>query len=415
MAKNRKPTVLQINVTANSGSTGRIAEDIGHLLQKNNWNAYIAYGRKKSASELTTIKIGNKHDQYLHAIVTRVSDRHGLGSIRATERLIIKIREIKPSVIHLHNIHGYYINYVILFNFLKQANIPLIWTLHDCWPFTGHCTYFESIGCTKWTQECYACPQLDQYPASILLDNSRNNYILKKKVFTGIDNITIVAVSEWLKTKIADSFLGTKNCQVIYNGIDTSIFYPCSGEEFREANKLTGKFIILGVANVWDDRKGLRDYLELSRRLDKDYCIILVGLNKRQAKKLPANIMGITRTEKLSALTDIYSAADLLLNLSAEESFGMVTAEAMACGTPVLAYNSSANPELITAKTGMVIEKGDINQLVNAIAKMKTNGKAMYTKQCVERIKTQFDKNITYLNYLELYNSLINIKPTGIE
>jgi putative colanic acid biosynthesis glycosyltransferase len=257
--------LLQINSVINSGSTGRIAEEIGQLAMKNGWKSYIAHGRNNRPSQSETIKIGNDWDIKWHGLQTRLFDRHGLASMKATKKLVEKIKEVQPEIIHLHNLHGYYLNIEILFHYLATANIPIVWTLHDCWPMTGHCAYFSFIGCDKWKTQCEHCPQKKGYPASYLMDRSYQNYRLKKELFTSVRKMTLVPVSNWLATIIKDSFLKGYPIKTIYNGVDTTVFSPRESDEIREKNKIKDKFVLLGVANVWDQRKGLNDFIRLSR------------------------------------------------------------------------------------------------------------------------------------------------------
>ena len=400
-------SLLQINSVVNCGSTGRITEEIGQTAIAANWKSYIAYGRNDRTSKSELIKIGSDWDIKMHGIQTRLFDRHGLASKKATKRLVQKIENIKPDIIHLHNIHGYYLNIEILFCFLKQANIPVVWTLHDCWPITGHCSHFSFIGCEKWKTQCYNCPQKKSYPASYLLDRSKKNYHLKKELFTSLPNLTLVPVSNWLSDLLKESFLKDFPVKVIHNGINTDVFKPSHDSFFRKKYQLGNKTILLGVANVWSQRKGLNDFIELSKRLNSDYQIILVGLTKKQIKILPHNIMGIVRTESIKDLVHFYSNADIVLNISYEETFGMTTIEGFACGTPGIVYNSTASPELIDNSTGIVVEKGDINGLIEAIHQIKNKGKKAYTEACINRANDLFNKKDCFMEYINLYNSLI--------
>ena len=401
------PILLQINSVVNYGSTGKIAEEIGQIAIGNGWNSYIAYGRNVRTSKSNLIKIGSDIDVKLHGLQTRLFDRHGLGSHYATMKFVEQVEKIKPDIIHLHNLHGYYLNINILFQYLKNKNIPVVWTFHDCWPITGHCTHFDFIGCEKWIKDCYNCPQKTEYPASFGLDRSRKNHQLKKTLFTSVQNMTIVTVSNWLYLTVKQSFLKDLPIQIINNGIDTNSFIPTKSISFNISNEVIGKFVILGVANIWSDRKGLQDFIELSSLIDEKSIIILVGLSPNQKRNLPRNIIGITRTENKNDLRDLYSLADVYVNTSVEETFGLITAEALSCGTPAIVYNATACPEVISPETGFVIEKGNIKELLKAIGQIKKIGKKHYTKSCRERARTMFDKNERNLDYLNLYESLL--------
>lgn len=401
------PTLLQINVSSNYGSTGKIAEQIGILAQKNGWTCYLAHGaRYKNPSQLKTIEIGSKREEVLHGILSLLQDKHGLGSENATQILVNQIKkEINPDLIHLHNIHGYYINYQILFKYLAEANIPVIWTLHDCWTYTGHCAHYVFANCYKWENKCYECPCISNYPKSLFIDNSTSNFLNKKEAFTSIKNLTIVTVSKWLANDVKKSFFKKFPIKVIYNGVDTKLFKPMSVSK-TELN-LENKFIILGVANVWSTGKGLEDFIELRQLLSDDYSIILIGLNKAQIKALPKGIIGISRTRNVQELIKYYSVADVYFNSSKGETFGMTTVEAMACGTPSIVYNVTACPELISEDTGFVVEPKDFNSLLNIFRKLKENGVKQYSNPCRKRVIELFYNEDRYKEYVKLYNEIL--------
>lgn len=400
-------TLLQINSVVNSGSTGRIAEEIGQVTMKNGWKSYIAYARNERTSESKTIKIGNDWDIKWHGLQTRLFDRHGLASEKATKKLVEKIKEIQPDIIHLHNLHGYYLNIEILFHYLATANIPIVWTLHDCWPMTGHCAYFSFIGCDKWKTQCEHCPQKKGYPASYLMDRSYQNYRLKKGLFTSVSKMTLVPVSNWLTTIVKDSFLKDYPVKTIYNGVDTKVFSPQATDEIQKKYKIGDKFVLLGVASVWSERKGFKDFIRLSQLLNDDEMIILVGLTNQQINSLPPNILGICRTENVHQLAELYSLADVVCNLSVEETFGLTIIEGFACGTPGIVYNCTASPELITPETGFIVEQGDLADIRKTIDIVKSKGKAFYSAACRERAVKMFNKNDRYAEYIQLYEQML--------
>ena len=391
------PTLLQINVTCNSGSTGKIAEQIGSLALKYGWKSYIAFSRGNPNSESETILIGNALNMYWHGFESRIFDNHGLSSRRATENFIRQIETIKPDIIHLHNIHGYYLNYKILFEFLKKYNRPIVWTLHDCWAFTGHCGYFTMANCYKWKTQCFDCPLKKDYPKSFLFDRSRQNYIDKKESFTGLRNLHIVSVSNWLNEIVKESFLNYANLHVINNGIDISKFSPC------EKNK-NGKYAILGVSNVWDERKGLYDFFKLRKLLPEDFSITLVGLTKEQLKNLPEGISGITRTESQSELAQLYGKSNVFVNTTYADNFPTVNIEALASGTPVITYKTGGSQEAIDEKTGIVVPQGDISQLIAAIKTLRQS--SLKSEECRRRAEQFYDKDIVFSKYLNLYEIL---------
>lgn len=404
------PKLLQICVEGNRGSTGTIAESIGLIAMNNNWESYIAHGRFSRPSKSNIIKIGNYLDVFLHGLETRFFDRHGLGSRSATKKLINKIKGIKPDVIHLHHLHGYYINIEILFDFLSQSKIPVVWTFHDCWSFTGHCAHFSKVGCFKWQTECQNCPQLSEYPASIFIDRSKQNFALKKNIFNSVHNMVIISVSKWLDGMVSSSFLSNINRQVIFNGIDTSIFNTLpSRNMIKSKYNIETNFVILGVATTWSKSKGLDDFRLLSNLLKKDEIIILIGLNKKQIKQLPPNIKGIPKTENVNQLVDYFNIADVFVNLSVEETFGLTTAEALSCGTPAVVYNATACPEVVDEFTGIVVEKNNINDVYKAINTIRIIGKEAYSSACRKRAVLNYCKNERYNQYIKLYKDLINI------
>jgi len=401
-------TLLQINTVVNFGSTGRIINELGQTAIQNGWNSYLAYGRKDQVPQPNLIKIGSDWDVNLHGLQTRLFDQHGLGSRNATNKFIKHIDQIKPTIIHLHNLHGYYINIEILFNYLELKNIPVVWTFHDCWPMTGHCVYFDVVGCEKWKSVCYHCPQTREYPASLCWDRSLQNFHLKKELFSSLKNLTIVPVSRWLENIVKQSYFSEFPIQVISNGIDMDVFSPLQNSNILHKYRLENKFIILGIASIWSTHKGLNDFTELSKKLKSDEQIILVGLTEFQLKTLPTNIIGISRTENVQELVALYSVADVFINPSVEEIFGLTTVEALACGTPTIVFNATASPELIKPEIGFVVGKGDISGLIEAIKTIKVKGKNYYSLACRDHIKKLYDKNDRHIDYLNLYESILS-------
>jgi putative colanic acid biosynthesis glycosyltransferase len=400
--------VLQINTSVNSGSTGKIAEDIGNLLLKQGHESSIAYGRGNRPSGSKLIKIGSKLGTYFHWLLTALFDKHGFGSKKATLKLINQIEIIKPDIIGLHNIHGYYINIEILFEYLQTSKIPIVWTLHDCWAFTGHCTYFDSVNCEKWKTQCFNCPKTKFYPTSYLIDNSKNNYSIKKVLFNLPKSIQLITPSNWLNQLVKQSFL-THPVQTIYNGIDLTIFKPnYSDSLLLEKHKLNNKLVVLGVASIWDKRKGLDDFIALSQILDSNkFQIILIGLSKDQITNLPSQIIGIERTENVQQLAEYYSLAYVFINPTWQDNFPTTNIESLACGTPVITYNTGGSPEAIDDNTGIVVKKGDIKGLEQAIHVIIKNGKSFYQDNCRKRAELLFDKNERYLDYIKLFESIL--------
>ena len=391
--------VVQINSFSN-GSTGKIMMSIHKELLKQGHDSYVIWGRGRKAKNENEIYLNNKVGVWFHVIYSRLTGKAGFASKRITKKLIKKIDNINPDIIHLHNIHGYYLNIELLFNYLKKNNVKVIWTLHDCWAFTGHCAYFDFVKCDRWKTECYECPLINEYPKSIK-DNSKQNYKEKKEIFTGVSNLTIVTPSKWLKKQVKESFLKDYNSIVIYNGVNTQIFKP-SKCDFREKYGLKEKKIILGVASVWDRRKGLSDFIKLSNVLDENYKIVLVGLSDRQLSQLPNNIIGIKRIENSSELAELYTTADIFFNASVEETFGLTTIEAICCGTPVIVYNKTALSEIVDNNVGIVLKEKDYDQIKEIIQKNLI--KNINKKELITYIK-KYNLNNMILNYLELYKN----------
>ena len=392
--------ILQINTTVNSGSTGRIAEDIGKTLISRGHESFIAFGRGNQKSISKLIKIGSKLDFYLHVLRSVFTDRHGFGSKRATKRLLKQIDVINPDAIGLHNIHGYYLNVEELFKYIKEKNIPVLWTFHDCWPFTGHCSY--NTDCDN----CKKCQK--KYPISIFLNQSTKNYNDKNLIFNQVKNLQIVTPSNWLKNLVYRSFLKYP-VQCVNNGIDLNQFKPSENHlKLKEKLHLRNKKIILGVASTWDKRKGLADFMQLAIVIDANYQIILIGLTSKQMKNLPKNIMGVKRTENIAELANYYSMADVYVNPTTKDNFPTTNIEALACGTPVITYNTGGSPEAINKDTGMVVEKEDVNGLYNAIQKLSLQPREHYTKVCRRRAEQLFNKEDRYRDYLKLYETLMN-------
>lgn len=362
--------VLFINEVCGTGSTGKITCELAEEYEREGHEVKVAYGRSSFVPEKYkrfAVQIGSKFNVYSHAILTRLTDRHGFYSKRATRKFLCWANSYNPEFLWLHNIHGYYINIELLFDWLKSHdNLKVFWTLHDCWSFTGHCAFFTMAKCEKWRVHCEDCPQKNSYPKSFH-DGSYENYEAKRRIFTGVKDIRIITPSKWLAELVKQSFLSEYPVEVRNNKIDTNIFKP-SPSNFRERYNLQGKFVILGVASVWDKRKGLEDFVKLSKILDLDkFAIFLVGLKPEQIKTLPKNILAISRTNNQRELAEIYTAADIFFNPTYEDNYPTVNLEAEACGTPVLSYDTGGSSETLHDVNSRVIECGDIESAKNII------------------------------------------------
>ena len=356
--------ILMINVVCGIRSTGRICTDLADALQARGHEVRIAYGREHvpEAYGKYAYRIGTDLDVKLHGVKARALDGCGFGSRSATKRFLEWVERYDPDVIHLHNLHGYYINIELLFNYLRTCSKKIIWTLHDCWAFTGHAAYCEAVNCEKWAEGCSNCPKIHEYPNSIM-DRSRENWEKKRALMDGIPNLQIVTPSEWLAGLVRRSFLGQYPVSVIYNGVDTGVFRPTESG-LRAALGLEGYRVILGVASVWDARKGLRDFLKLYERLDPSRDrIVLVGLSQEQIAGLPEGILGIARTDSVSQLAELYSLADIFVNPTYEDNYPTTNLEAIACGTPVITYRTGGSPESAQLY-GTIVEQGDVDGIV---------------------------------------------------
>ncbi len=392
--------ILQINTVVNSGSTGRITEEIGNTLIAGGHESYIGYGRSSRNSKSKIIKIGSKWDFYCHLLKSLFTDRHGFGSKRATKRFIKQIQLIKPDLISLHNIHGYYINIEILFEYIKKKNIPVVWTFHDCWPFTGHCTF---------NSDCNNCKNCQsKYPKSIFLNQSTRNFKDKKLIFNDVKRLRIITPSLWLKNLVKQSFLNYP-VDCINNGVDLNLFKPTNNFfKLKRDLKLDGKKIILGVASTWDQRKGLSDFLKLASIINKNYLIILIGLSISQMRNLPENIFAIKRTESTIKLADYYCMADVFVNPTYKDNFPTTNIESLACGTPVITYETGGSPEAINVKTGRVVKVGDIYGIWEAIKELSLMSRDYYTNLCRTRAQKFFNKDDRFKDYLTIYKNILN-------
>lgn len=402
---NRK--VLFINL-GNFGSTGTIMKGIGESAESNDFCCYYAY----PGTQLNKPR-GSNDIIICSAIMRKVAEKIGYYTglkggwlFFETKRLMKRIDEIKPEIIHLHNLHDTYVHLPLLFNYIKKHKVPIVWTLHDSWAFTGHCPYFTMAKCYKWKIGCHDCPNYRDYPSSFF-DNSKRMWKLKKKWFTGVENMTIVPPSQWLADLVKQSFLGEYPVRVIHNGIDLTVFKP-TPSDFREKYQIRKeKKILLGVAFDWGIRKGLDVFVELSKRLAPEkYQIVLVGTDEQVDRQLPTNIISVHRTQNQTELAEIYTAADVFVNPTREEVLGLVNIEANACGTPVITFNTGGSPECINEKSGMVIPYGDIDAMKESIEYICDNS-SFSEKDCIARAAS-FDQKKKYREYLDLYETIKN-------
>ncbi len=356
--------VLFINAVCGIGSTGRICVDAAKELEREGHEVRIAYGRgvvpencKKYA-----VRIGGRLDVYWHALMTKYFDQRGLCSKHATRKFVEWANDYDPDMVWIHNIHDYTINYEILFQWIKsRPQMQVKWTQHDCWAFTGGCMYFSRINCYQWKNACLKCP-IGSRKKSYHIE--QKNFTRKRAAFTGVKNMTIIAVSRWIGQLVSESFLREYPVEISYNQIDGNVFKP-TNSNFKEKYSLEEKKIILGVANIWDNRKGADDFIQLSRMIESNYVIVMVGLHKYNPKKLPSNIIWIDHTNDAKELAEIYTAADVFLNLTYEDNYPTVNLESQACGTPCITYRTGGSPESVPEEN--VVAQGDLKRVIERI------------------------------------------------
>lgn len=397
--------ILMINVVCGIRSTGRICTDLATALEEQGHEVKIAYGREKVPEQFQkyAVRIGTDWDIRAHGLKARLLDGAGFGSKKSTKKFIEWVKEYDPDVIHLHNLHGYYINIGILFEYLRICGKRIIWTLHDCWAFTGHCAYFDFVECYKWKNMCQKCPQKSSYPSCKGISFAKTNFRRKKKLFTGISCLSIVTPSYWLEELVKESFLKEYSVQVIHNGINTCIFRK-KRTHIREKYHIDEKPLILGVASVWNNRKGMGFFEEIQRISGNSFNIVLVGADKKQ--KLPETIMGIERTENVEELVEWYNAADIFLNPTLEDNYPTVNLEALCCGTPVITFDTGGSRETIpeTYREMMVETKKTAKGLLEKIEELQKESinRDMLSEEC----RDIDNDNITQNAYLNLYMSI---------
>ena len=398
--------VLQINVVCGQGSTGRIAVDIANMLKSKGEEAYIAYGYGTTVYQ-DSYRITTNTETRINAHIYAHLGLQGRGTKYGTKKLLNWIDSIQPDIIHLHNIHGSYVNYPLLFKYIIEKNIPVVWTIHDCWPVTGACAHFVLAKCNKWEKGCSSCSYKGPYKEQSLIDNAKNTYQVKRKLFTSVPRMRLVPVSQWMNNVLKKSFLKGVQSTVIYNGIDLGVF-RFRASDIKRTIGVNGRSIILGVASQWGDMKGLNDYFRLNVLKPEDCTIVLVGLSSEQIENLPNGIIGITRTKDITELAELYSAADVTLSLSYAESMGLTLVESMSCGTPVVTYDNTAQPELVTPNTGYVVKTGRVDDVAICVSKIICKGRRFFSSACRNRVEKLFNKEDRYQDYYSEYRKLLN-------
>ena len=401
--------IAQINML-HFGSTGKIMFSLADVARKNG-DEVLTFSprcyRKGMGNQFPPIEghiyFGSLIENKLHHHIAKITGLNGCFSFFGTEELIRELKQFKPDIVHLHNLHNWSFNLAILFDYLKKSGVHVIWTLHDAWAFTGYCPYFNVSGCVKWKTECGKCPQTREYPGTYL-DTSRLMYHLKKKWFTGVEDMTLVTPSRWLADLVEQSYLQDYAVRVINNGIDLEVFHPRQNN-FRDKHGINQKkFMLLGVAFGWGVLKGLDVFVELSQKLDPEqYQIVLVGTDDHVDAKLPPNIISVHRTQNQVELAEIYTAADLFVNPTREDNYPTVNMEAIACGTPVVTFRTGGSPEIISDRTGTVVDCDDVMSLEREIKRICTE--QPYSRwDCLEEARN-FNMDLRFREYLDLYSS----------
>lgn len=394
-----------INSVIGYGSTGRIVDDLAHI---EGVEGKVYYGRKDNFTSSLALKVNTIPGNIKHLVSTFLVDNHGFVNKKETDLLISDLESFNPDLVHLHNIHGYYLNFELLISYLKKQSIPVVWTFHDCWNFTGGCAYYDSINCFKWQTECKLCPGLLKYPMTFNPLFTKRNYYQKKELLSDFYNCTIVTPSHWLKSEVDKSFLKGLPSMVIENGINLTNF-SYQESDFRKKYQLENKVILLAVSSFWGNHKGLMHYAKVSRKLPSNVKLVMVGLFSFQETIFPSSVLCISRTNSVKELAELYSASDVFLNLTLEENFPTVNIESLACGLPIITYKTGGSPEIIDEKTGIVVEKGNIDEIISVINDLSTKPIPFKREDCIERAK-RYNKERMLKEYGELYINLLKSK-----
>jgi len=395
--------IVQINAVAEYSSTGRTTSELHEALKILGHQSWVA-APNTTVDSKDLIRIGTPIGQKMHSLYSHLIGRQGFASKLATRKFVKKLKQIAPDVVHLRNLHANYINLPILFKYLSDYNIPVVVTLHDCWFFTGHCCYFIDTNCDRWQYGCGNCPDLKGWNKSWFFDRTGQNLRDKQALFSKISRLAVVGVSKWVTSFVNKSIL--KDAAIIrpiYNWIDTDLFSPQSSNRRMELNCVNEK-VVLSVAQFWCRQKGIFDILKLAGEMPSYKFILVGGID--DTIKLPKNVVSIGITQNTHELAEYYSMADVFFNPSSRETFGKVTAEALACGTPVVAYNTTATTELVPPICGELIEIGDINGAKRAIEKV-VSALDLRTS-CRQFAVETFSKDNLIRQYVELYTQLIN-------
>lgn len=402
--------IVQINAVNSILSTGATTKQLADFLTKEGVENYT-FSRVGRGFPKETIFIGNLLDYRLHGLLSRVFGYQGFFSLIPTIILIRRLKTIKPDIVHLRNLHENYVNIPLLLKYLGKNNIIVVVTLHDCFFYTGRCPHYTRFGCNKWELfQCRDCKFMAFSKYSWLWCGTHTMFKIKERLFNGIKNLCVVGVSNWIcnESKRSPIFKNAK-FDMIYNWIDLETFHPFSEQQNEKTKNLLGlsnKNVVIGVASSWCEEKGLSLFFELSHKIEKDTQIVLVG-NMPSNIELPANITPLPKTLNQNELAKYYSCANVFVHLSKEESFGKVTAESLACGTPAVVFNNTASPEIVADGCGFSVENGNVDAVAESIGTICARGKKSYLLSCRKRAEERFNIDINCRQYLELYKKLL--------
>ncbi len=392
--------ILQINTVYGQGSTGKIARELHDLCLQQGMQCLTGHRCGPEMPDAVAISTG--FDSRLHGLLARFTMFKGCFSYFRTKRFLKQVKAWGPDVVHLHNLHGSYVHIGLLMDYIRKNRLPVVFTLHDCWSFTAICSHYTVAGCDRWKTGCRHCPQRKKF-SSCPVDLTKQVWRLKKKWFTGLEKALVVAPSRWLADQASQSYLKDHPVRVIHNGIDLEVFRP-TPSDFRAAHGLEQCKLVLGVSFGWSYGKGLDVMEALARRLPQDYRLVLVGTDAQTQKGLPENILCIHRTHNQQELARIYTAADVFVNASREETYPTVNLEALACGTPVVTFRTGGSPETVDSTCGAVVEAGDVDALLGQILRI-CREQPYPEAACLTRAK-RFGKNERLNEYLDLYRQI---------
>lgn len=400
--------IVEIN-TVNRGSTGSIMLGLADYLIEHGHVTLVCYPMSRDNIKNRRkgdYLVGNRFVRNIGRFISQHFMAEYCIHIFSTLCLILRLQIFKPDIVHLHNIHDSFLNFPLFFRYMKKKGIPIVWTMHDCWLYTGHCTHYITNGCVKWRFICKECEHYRDYPYSSY-DDSTYKYLLKKKLLSFYPKLTLVPVSSWLSDEVSKSFLREVDRIVIPNGVDINVFAPLFDKNVKDKYGIPSGHIIMAVATDWDKNKGFDDYCRLSQKLENDEYIVLVGVHRERIVNLPPKIIGIERTDSKTDLAKLYTISDVVLSLSYAETFGLTIVEANACGVPVVVYDNTSQPELVTAENGFVVKTGDIDEVYDAVKKIFKVGREQWQVACRRFASEKYSDVESYNHYVNVFEKVI--------